>query len=103
MLPADGSAELIALLVVGGLGLATRWAFRPSRPRSARGPVHASDARELGLLSVIATVPRTEAQAVRAKLGEVGIRSSVSRRSDGNADLLVFHADIDRARRALEP
>jgi hypothetical protein len=52
---------------------------------------------------VIATVPRTEAQAVRAKLGEVGIRSSVSRRSDGNADLLVFHADIDRARRALEP
>ncbi len=101
-LPADGSAEVVALAVVGALIFVTRWVFKPSRKTHAGRPVNATDSRELGLLTVVATVPRTEAQARRARLGEVGIRSSSSRRNDGNVDVLVFHGDADRARRILE-
>ncbi len=100
-LPDSGSAPIIALLVVAGLAFATRWVFKSSRPKRAEHPVDATDARELGLLSVIATVNRTEALAQRAQLGQVGIRSSQSRRSDGRVDLLVFHADVEAARRVL--
>jgi hypothetical protein len=35
-------------------------------------------------------------------LGDAQIRSSMSRRSDGTMDVLVFHADADRARILLE-
>ena len=95
------SAEIVALVVVAGLGLVTRWVFKPSRKRTGP-PVNAADARELGLLSVIATVDRTDAQPRRAQLGEAGIRSSASKRDDGRMDILVFHGDVDRARRVLE-
>jgi hypothetical protein len=92
------SAALIALLVVGLLALVMRWVFRPSRPRT--GPlVDASDARELGLLTVISTgVSQRDALRQRARLREAGIRSSMSRRRDGTMDVLVFHADVERAR-----
>ena len=101
-LPDNGSAELVALVMVAGLGLVTRWVFKPSRKHRAGPPVNAADARELGLLSVIATVDRGDAQPRRAQLGAAGIRSSASKRDDGRMDILVFHADVDRARRALE-
>ncbi len=101
-LPADGSAEVIALVVVGGLVFVMRWVFKPARKRQAARPVNATDSRELGLLTVVATVPRPQAQARRAQLGEVGIRSSSSRRNDGDVDVLVFHGDADTARRILE-
>jgi hypothetical protein len=101
-LPDSGSAEILALVVVGGLGLMTRWVFKPARKHPAAVPVNAADARELGLLSVIATVDRQQAQARRAQLGEVGIRSSASKRDDGRMDILVFHGDVDQARRVLE-
>lgn len=99
----NGGAELVALLVAGGLGLATRWIFKPARKRRAGPPVNATESRELGLLSVIATVDRAEALSRRARLGAVGIRSSASKRDDGRIDILVFHADVDRARQILEP
>jgi hypothetical protein len=98
----NGSAELVALVVVAGLGLVTRWVFKPSRKRQAMPPVNATDALELGLLSVIATVDRADAQPRRAQLGEAGIRSSASKRDDGRIDILVFHADVGRARQVLE-
>jgi hypothetical protein len=101
-LPSDGSAEVIALLVVGALGFVMRWVFKPARKRPVTRPVNAAESQELGLLTVVATVPRTQAQARRAQLGEVGIRSSASRRTDGNFDVLVFHADADQARQVLE-
>jgi hypothetical protein len=91
----------VALVVVAGLGLVTRWVFKPSRKRQARPPVNAADARELGLLSVITTVNRTDAPVRRAQLSDVGIRSSASKRDDGRIDILVFHADADEARRVL--
>ena len=101
-LPDNGGAELVALIVVAGLGLVTRWVFKPPRKRPAMPPVNATDAQELGLLAVVTTVERADAQQRRAQLGAAGIRSSVSKRDDGRMDILVFSADVDRARRALE-
>ena len=98
------SADLIALFALGVLVLVMRWVFKPSRPRGPiRRPADASDATELGLLTVIAmAMPRTGALRLRARLGEEDIRSSMSRRRDGNYDVLVFDADVDRARALLD-
>ena len=99
-LPDSGMAEVTALVVVAGLAVVMRWVFKPSRPR--RGlPVDATDARELGLLTVIATEDRTAAAAHRSRLADAGIRASTSRRRDGRFDILVFTQDVDRAREAL--
>jgi hypothetical protein len=99
-LPDSGSPEIIALLVVAGLGLLTRWVFKPPRRRRPP-PVDAADAPELGLLTVIATVDRAGAAAARSRLAAAGIRVSTSRRRDGRFDLLVFDQDADRARELL--
>lgn len=92
---------IIALLV---LILVMRWVF--ARPKYRRGrPVDAAAAAEgeLGLLTVVATsLPRHGAMLTRAKLGERDIRSSMSRRRDGSYDVLVFHADVARARSLLD-
>lgn len=101
--PYDISAEITVLIAVGLLALTTRWIFRSSRRGSVR-PVDASESPELGLLTVIVSgVTRTDALNRRATLGESGIRSSMSRRRDGTMDVLVFHADADRARILLGP
>jgi hypothetical protein len=97
----DWSGIVIALLAVGILALAMRWVFRPSRPRTGL-IVDAADARELGLLQVIAAgLSRPEALRRQAVLADAGIRASISRRRDGGTDLLVFSDDVDRARSAL--
>jgi hypothetical protein len=100
----DPSAVLIAVGVVFLLSFVLRWVFRPSRPRPATRPPDAADSAELGLLTVIvAGVDRNEALRRRAALGDAGIRSSMSRRRDGNFDVLVFHADVNAARIVLGP
>ena len=96
---------LIAVMVVGLLALITRWVFRPPRPnvRPTR-PADASQAADLGLLVVVLSgISRQEALERRARLGEAGIRSSMSARRDGRMDVLVFRADLDRARIQLGP
>lgn len=99
----DPSAGIVAILVILLLALVLRWVFKPSRPRQGTRPVDASASADLGLLSVVfAGAPRDDAMRIRAVLGEAGIRSSMSRRRDGLVDVLVFHADVDRARRLLE-
>lgn len=99
--PYDVSAEITALIAVGVLALVTRWVFSSSRRRSGR-PVDAAQSAELGLLTVVVSgVPRSEAMQQRSVLGESSIRSSMSRRQDGTMDVLVFHADADRARSLL--
>lgn len=101
--PYDISAEITALIAVGLLALSTRWVFGTRRRRTGR-PVDAAESAELGLLTVVVTgVSRAEALERRAVLGESGIRSSMSRRRDGSMDVLVFHADVDRARVLLGP
>lgn len=100
MLPSDGNSEIIAVLVALGLGLGSRWIFRPARRiRSQR--MDASDSADLGLLTVVATLPRAEAAARREQLRVAGIRASTSLRSDKRFDLLVFSADAERAREVL--
>lgn len=99
--PSDGLPELGALAVVVGLTFAARWVFRPSRPHHRIERMDAADARELGLLSVIATVDRRQAAEQRARLADAGIRASTSLRKDGRYDLLVFTQDVDRARELL--
>lgn len=99
--PYDVSAEITALIAVGVLALITRWVFSSSRRRSGR-PVDAAQSAELGLLTVVVSgIPRSEAMQQRSVLGESSIRSSMSRRQDGTMDVLVFHADADRARSLL--
>jgi hypothetical protein len=99
--PSDGFPELGALGVIIVLAIVSRWVFRPSRPHHKVQRVNASDARELGLLVVVATVSRPDAQAQRSTLADAGIRASTSLRSDGRFDLLVFAQDVDRARELL--
>ncbi len=95
---------IIAFIVVGVLVLLMRWIFRPSHPRGSGPLIDAGDSVELGLLDVVATaLPRTAAMRARAALGDAGIRSSMSRRRNGNLDVLVFRADADRARDLLRP
>jgi hypothetical protein len=77
-----------------------RWVFKPSRPRRPP-PVNATDARELGLLSVVATVPRSEAVSVSERLNAAKIRFSISKRNDNQIDVLVFTGDHNRARTVL--
>jgi hypothetical protein len=94
-----------ALIAVGVLALIMRWVFRPSRPnvRPTR-PVDATDAENLGLLTVVLSgVSRQDAAERRSTLSAAGIRSSVSARRDGTVDVLVFRADADRARILLGP
>ena len=98
----DVSALVTVLVVVGLLAWLMRWIFKPSRPRGTRPLVDASDSTELGLLDVVAAgLPRAAAMAARAKLGDAGIRSSMSRKRDGRLDVLVFQADVERARDLL--
>jgi len=99
--PSDGYPELGALVVVLGLAIAARWVFRPSRPNRTIQRIDATDARELGLLTVIATDDRKQAAAKRGTLAAAGIRASTSLRKDGRYDLLVFTQDVDRARELL--
>lgn len=93
--------ELTALVALLVLVLVMRWVF--ARPRYRRGrPVDATEA-QLGLLTVVATsLGRQDAMVTRARLGESDIRSSMSRRRDGSYDVLVFHADVARARALLD-
>jgi hypothetical protein len=99
----DPSAIITAALVILLLALIMRWVFRPSRPRPAVRPPDATDSDNLGLLTVVQSgLTRSEALARRAALGEADIRSSVSKRRDGNLDLLVFRTDIEHARLVLD-
>jgi hypothetical protein len=98
------SGEVTVLVVLLALVLVMRWVFAPPARRRRARPVDAAESSELGLLRVIASeLPRSEAMRRRTILGEDGIRSSMSGRSDGRYDVLVFHADVDRARSLLEP
>jgi hypothetical protein len=98
------SADVTVLIALAVLVIAMRWIFKPSRPRRGplRRPADASDATDLGMLTVIAmALPRAGALEMRARLGDEQIRSSMSRRRDGRYDVLVFDTDVDRARALL--
>jgi len=99
---ADLPTLLTAICALCLLLLAMRWTFKPSRPRYGR-PVDAADSTDLGMLDVVASdLSRPDAMLVRARLGEAGIRTSLSLRRNGDVDVLVFHDDTARARALLD-
>jgi hypothetical protein len=98
----DLSDLVTALVALAVLALLMKWIFTPSHRSGGYGLIDASDSADLGLLRVIATnLPRATAMELRATLGEAGLRSSMSRRRDGTHDVLVFDADVARARELL--
>ena len=98
---ADLPTFAIALVALGVLALFMRWTFKPTRPRSGL-PVDAAESTDLGMLEVIAAdLSRADAMQARATLGDAGIRTSMSRRRNGQADVLVFRDDAARARTLL--
>ncbi len=97
----DLSLLFFAAAVVAALALLSRWVFQPSRPRQR--VLIAADAVP-GLLTPLSTgLRRPDGMALRAVLGDAGIRSSLSARRDGRFDVLVFTADLERARALLPP
>jgi len=94
---------VIAMVVLGGLMLALRWAFTPSRPRTGR-PAPPHDGADYGLLQPVATMPTSPASlAVRATLSDAGIRSTTRAERDGRTSVLVFAPDRERARLLVPP
>ncbi|GAA4416132.1 hypothetical protein ACFQV2_30770 [Actinokineospora soli] len=81
---------LIALLVVGLLGLVLRWSF-------------AGERRDYGMLREVAKVPSQRAAAVvTSRLRAEGIRVTTVRSPDGESlRIMVFPADERRAIDAL--
>ena len=98
---ADLPTLAVTVVALALLAFVMRWTFRPSRPRTGR-PVDAAESPDLGTLDVVvADISRDEAMQLRAKLGEAGIRTSMSRRRSGDMDVLVFHDDAEQARQVL--
>ncbi|HVX44308.1 MAG TPA: hypothetical protein VHC49_10500 [Mycobacteriales bacterium] len=89
---------LVAVVVIGGLALAARWAFRPSTPRLGARP----RIGDRGLLRPVAHVPNeSAARSAQTVLTGAGIRCTSSPTADGRIEILVFPADLDRARSLL--
>ncbi|WP_051114961.1 hypothetical protein [Actinokineospora enzanensis] len=82
---------LVALLVIGVLGLVLRWAFATD------------EKRDYGLLREVAKVPsRTAARFVEDRLRGAGIRATTVPSADGDGlRILVFPADEKTAIAAL--
>ncbi len=91
----------LALVVLLGMSLLMRWVFRPSRPRQR--VLIPGDAVPGLLVTMRAGLLRADGLALRANLGDAGIRSSMSTRRDGRVDVSVFSADAERARAVLPP
>jgi len=97
---------VVAVLVIIAF---MRWAFSqksrydPFGPM-ARGRADATGSDSTGLLQAVATMPqREQALAFRAVLSDAGIRSTVRESAPGAADVLVFPADVERARQLAGP
>ncbi len=62
-------------------------------------PATAPGGDDFGLLAAVAvTVSPDEAASLRARLGEAGIRATTARGADGRHRVLVFAAELGRAR-----
>ncbi|MCW2502522.1 MAG: hypothetical protein JWO79_806 [Actinomycetia bacterium] len=90
---------VMVLAVVGVLALVLRWIYGTARPVPPP-----RDDGDFGLLRELAIVRgQAEANALRAVLGDSGIRSTTAPSPGGTVVVMVFAADLDRARRAAGP
>jgi hypothetical protein len=91
---------LVALFAVGGLAQVLRWTYGSSRG----APPVLADEDNYGLLREVAVVADTaEAEGLRALLTDERIRSTCARGPQGRTLVLVFAADLDRARQLVGP
>lgn len=106
---------LIAFAVIALLGLVLRWTFGRDRRANPPWPPtdsatltdasgHTdnarSDADDFGLLAPVAVVDTAEeAQRVQSMLAEAGIKATSSVGTGGRHRVLVFEAELNRARR----
>ncbi len=89
-------AVVAVLLIIAFM----RWAFSQQTRHDPFGPRPEST----GLLQTVARMPkRAQANAFKAVLSDAGIRSTVRESTQGAAEVLVFPADVDRARRLAGP
>jgi hypothetical protein len=92
---------LVALVVTGVLALILRWAYGSSQSPPPPAPATAGD---FGLLREVALVESEDgANALRALLSDAGIRSTNARVPGAGTRVLVFAADLDRARFLVGP
>lgn len=90
-----------AALMMVVLLLALRWTFGTGRNQVAPHVPDPDDPTGDGLLEEVSRVPtESPAQVLRSRLGEAGIRATISRAS-GAYRLLVFHNDAVNARVVL--
>ncbi len=93
-------APLVALALVGVLALALRWTFARGRSVVAPRPkVGAED--DYGMLVVVSAPPSfVEAELLRARLVDAGVRATLAPTADGPR-VLVFPRDEARAKDVL--
>jgi hypothetical protein len=92
---------LIALLAIGGLMLVSRW-MTGQRGSLIETPARPGAAEEYGLMIPVAS-PRTSADAdqVRARLQDAGVRSRAVQTTDG-LRVMVWADDVGSARAVLD-
>ena len=97
---AYGSGPLLALAAVGVFMLLLRWAFARGHSLVERRPRQGS-ATEYGLLVMVAA-PNTfvEAEILRRKLVDAGLRATLAPTTDGPR-VMVFPEDAEAARALL--
>lgn len=84
-------AAILPVIVLGLLVV-----FTHSTGRRSQGRVAAE------LTVIVAGVPRAQAMQVRATLGEAGIVTAMTGRSDDDVDVLVSRDEVNAARDALQ-
>jgi hypothetical protein len=103
-------SPFIALALIGALAMVLRWTFRQESaepqglfdPPAADADTDQPVAEDYGLLGVAAVVETAdEAEQIRAVLADAGIRATVAEAPDGRVRVLVFEADVPRARRVV--
>lgn len=97
----DLAVLIVPLIALIALSFLTRWIFRVDRTR--RRQVVPADAVPGLLVAVRSGLSRADGLAMRAVLGDAGVRSSMSTRRDGLVNVNVFSADVERARTLLPP
>lgn len=91
---------LITLIVIGVLMLLLRWAFGRGKSLVARRPQQGRRDQYGLLVSVAAPATFAEAEILRRRLTDAGIRATLAPTTEGPS-VMVFPEDADRARAIL--
>ncbi|WP_035857240.1 hypothetical protein [Cryptosporangium arvum] len=94
-------AVMFAFVVVAFLVLMLRWTYGTGK---VSGPAPDGKSSDFGLLHEVAVAASAgEANALRAVLSDANIRSTTSDAGRGRVRVLVFAADLQKARALVGP